>query len=158
MDNRRINQETVRSRAEHLLSSLLILFHSECKQMAVESFKKSVSHIPLSRHIYKALQDKKIVGVSGSPKHGYKVQYSTSVHPNIEMCIHLIYEGLKTNSARNKDRKIVKHLPETMTTTRMTPQEKLLHDIAVMKTAFEKKYDAKVEILVEVTMVTTIQL
>lgn len=61
--------------------------------------------------------------------------------------------------------KVEKRLPVTLcgkkeftSKPNQDPQTQFIEEIIAMKSSFEQKYGAKVEILVEVTMTTTIQL
>lgn len=161
-----LKPEHIKERAEKLLSTLILLHRSEGKRMSVKDFTTGLKKtLPSGGRVYDALLKNKIVHSTGNPKDGWKVQYCTEVHPNIEMTTKIIQAATRVGERVKRPKKVVRNLPHTLYDKKEfkvgrdeTPQEVFTHQITALKESFEKQYGAKVEILVEVTMTTTVQI
>lgn len=162
---RMLNKEQIADRAEKLLSSLILLHRSEGKRMKIQDFKKSLSHLPSHQRLYDALKSKKIITCTGTTKTHFTVQYCSEIHPNIEMTKKIVESISRVGERVKGPKKIVKNLPHTLydkkefkVAANETPQEAFTHQITALKESFEKQYGAKVEMMIEVTMTTTIEI
>lgn len=160
-----ITTQQVTERSEQLVSVLLLLHASEGKRMNINSFKQAMRHIPSYKRLYTCLIKNKIITSTGNPKNGFVVQYVPSIYPNTEMTRRIIKCSARTGERAVIHKPVQKQLPPTLYDKRefkpnisTSPQDQLVAEITLMKEAFEKQFGAKVEILIEVTMTTTVQL
>lgn len=159
-----VTQQEITKRADSLLSALLLLTHCSAKTMPTESFKEHIKMIPNSQRIMACLKENKIIGVSRKGMSSFAT-YSNEVRPNIEMCKKILLCSQRMNREARGPKRVEKRLPITLCEKKELAfdkkedlQSQLIAELNRVKKAFEDQCDAKVEILVEITSTTTIQL